>query len=91
MAIFLVDKDNGPLKIQRFGLAFIGLFLILSCDRNEIINRPVFQFNTISAITNEGASFQGNIVALDNANWIDYGFVWKTSESPTINDSVYYF
>jgi hypothetical protein len=70
---------------------YVALALIASCNKEEIINRPVFQLTMVSGITLDGAKFTGNIDQLTTAYGTQYGFSWGTNPKPTVNQETFYF
>src|SRR5258706_10257508 len=72
-------------------LCFLALATLLSCDKDEVINRPVFTAPKVSAVAFDGATFEGTVVALGSSSWTEFGFSWGTStlanESVTIGQT----
>jgi hypothetical protein len=75
--------------ILRNILFILLLGFLVKCSEDEITSRNYPRLKTlpVSEITSEGARFNAEITFRGNFEVLNYGFVWRESENPTVENS----
>lgn len=63
------------------------LIIVFSCSKEDEFDYPLIFTGEVTDVNNEGALFNGKITDVSKGDLIEYGFVWDTIPTPTIEDS----
>jgi len=74
--------------MKKIYLVLFSFLLLVTCTKEQITSRPYPRVETLSVtnVTVEGASFQGNIT-FSTGEIANTGFVWSLNENPTVDNS----
>ncbi len=70
-------------------VAFIFLAFLAACEKDEVVIRefPRIQTLEVTDISQDGAIFKADLIQTGSGSITDYGFVWSTNFTPTVEYS----